>query len=270
MKAKGLQRLRWYCQVCEKQCRDENGFKCHTQSESHLHKMLNVSARGKEKIEEYSTQFKRDFIFLLRTGHGEKSINANRFYQEYIQNKDHIHMNATKWTSLTDFVKFLGKEGICRVEDSEENGLCISWIDNSPESLRRQEALRKKERAEKGDEYRAMKHLETQVQKAKEEQVAFKENSEEGHELDTEIRRESDSPISLKLSFASNRADKIAVVTKSSSLVKNTGNQAPRKNVFATPSISKVSKPKSTPSKSNKPLNAFQEVMLQEQARRRH
>lgn len=27
MKSKGLQRLRWYCQVCEKQCRDENGFK---------------------------------------------------------------------------------------------------------------------------------------------------------------------------------------------------------------------------------------------------
>jgi DNA/RNA-binding protein KIN17 len=28
-KLKGLQRLRWYCQMCEKQCRDENGFKCH-------------------------------------------------------------------------------------------------------------------------------------------------------------------------------------------------------------------------------------------------
>lgn len=27
MKAAGLQKLRWYCQMCEKQCRDENGFK---------------------------------------------------------------------------------------------------------------------------------------------------------------------------------------------------------------------------------------------------
>lgn len=26
-KSKGLQKLRWYCQMCEKQCRDENGFK---------------------------------------------------------------------------------------------------------------------------------------------------------------------------------------------------------------------------------------------------
>ena len=29
MKSKGLQKLKWYCQVCEKQCRDDNGFKCH-------------------------------------------------------------------------------------------------------------------------------------------------------------------------------------------------------------------------------------------------
>ena len=35
IKAAGLQKLRWYCQVCQKQCRDDNGFKCHTMSESH-------------------------------------------------------------------------------------------------------------------------------------------------------------------------------------------------------------------------------------------
>lgn len=33
MKAKGLQKLRWYCQMCQKQCRDENGFKCHINTE---------------------------------------------------------------------------------------------------------------------------------------------------------------------------------------------------------------------------------------------
>jgi len=33
IKSKGLQRLKWYCQVCAKQCRDDNGFKCHTMSE---------------------------------------------------------------------------------------------------------------------------------------------------------------------------------------------------------------------------------------------
>ena len=32
IKAKGLQKLRWFCQMCQKQCRDENGFKVHATS----------------------------------------------------------------------------------------------------------------------------------------------------------------------------------------------------------------------------------------------
>ena len=42
MKSKGLQRLRWYCQICERQMRDENGFKMHTQRESHVRLMQTV------------------------------------------------------------------------------------------------------------------------------------------------------------------------------------------------------------------------------------
>ncbi len=40
IKAKGLQKLRWYCQMCGKQCRDENGFKCHLSSDSHQRQMM--------------------------------------------------------------------------------------------------------------------------------------------------------------------------------------------------------------------------------------
>ena len=32
--------FRWYCQMCQKQCRDQNGFKCHISSESHQHQLL--------------------------------------------------------------------------------------------------------------------------------------------------------------------------------------------------------------------------------------
>ncbi len=98
MKSKGLQRLRWYCQVCSKQCRDENGFKCHTQSPSHINNITSLSISGSNKnneiIESYSSNFLKDFIYLLRTRHGEKKINVNRFYQEFISDKDHIHMNS--------------------------------------------------------------------------------------------------------------------------------------------------------------------------------
>ena len=88
MKSKGLQRLRWYCQACEKQCRDENGFKCHVQSESHVRQMMLVGEDPRKAINDFSNQFQRDFLLLLRTSHGEKKINLNHFYQEYIRNKD--------------------------------------------------------------------------------------------------------------------------------------------------------------------------------------
>lgn len=65
MKSKGLQRLRWYCQVCEKQCRDENGFKCHAQSESHLRQMLVVGEHAGSHIASFSAEFQSSFVSLL-------------------------------------------------------------------------------------------------------------------------------------------------------------------------------------------------------------
>lgn len=65
MKSKGLQRLRWYCQVCQKQCRDENGFKCHAASESHLRQMLVVGESAGKHISDFSGQFQSEFVTLL-------------------------------------------------------------------------------------------------------------------------------------------------------------------------------------------------------------
>lgn len=197
MKAKGLQRLRWYCQVCEKQCRDENGFKCHTQSESHVRQMLVIGEDAKKFIADYSSQFQRDFLQLLRTSHGEKKINANHFYQEYIANKEHVHMNATKWISLTEFVKFLGREGICRVEDGEK-GLFVSWVDNSPDALRRQEAIRKKERQDRGDEEREQRAIREQVERARRDAEASGRIGEEDEDAKALKREEGEK---IKLAF---------------------------------------------------------------------
>ncbi|KAF1983388.1 hypothetical protein K402DRAFT_465988 [Aulographum hederae CBS 113979] len=171
MKAAGLGRLRWYCQVCERQMRDENGFKCHTQTEAHVRAMLLVGENQKKFLSDYSRQFQNDFMKQLRTAHGEKKVHVNHFYQEYINDKQHIHMNATRWSSLTEFAKHLGREGLCRVEENEK-GVHIAWIDNSPEALRRQDAARKKERQDRGDEEREQKLIEAQIKKANEIQKA--------------------------------------------------------------------------------------------------
>ncbi|CAD6439951.1 0487f55a-f812-4c4a-bded-d7757fbb88d3 [Sclerotinia trifoliorum] len=196
LKSKGLQRLRWYCQVCERQMRDENGFKMHTQSESHVRQMLLIGEDPKKFINDYSNQFQRDFLQLLRTSHGEKQVNLNHFYQEYISNKEHVHMNSTKWPSLTEFAKFLGRESLCRVEETDK-GIQVAWIDNSPEALRRQDAIRKKERQDKGDEEREQMLIREQVRRAKQDAEARGES--EMDEQERGLKREEGEKI--KLSF---------------------------------------------------------------------
>ncbi|SLM38997.1 Zinc finger, C2H2 [Lasallia pustulata] len=197
LKSKGLQRLRWYCQVCERQMRDENGFKCHTQSESHVRQMLLIGEDSRKHISDYSNQFQHDFLQLLRTSHGEKKISILHFYQEYISNKEHVHMNATRWPSLTEYAKHLGREGLCRVEETDK-GLHVSWIDNSPEALRRQDAIRKKERQDKGDEEREQKLIQEQIERAKRD--ADEKAKEDEHEGLRALQREEGKKI--KLSFA--------------------------------------------------------------------
>lgn len=186
--------------------RDENGFKCHVASESHVRNMMLIGEDPRKAINDFSNQFQSDFLKLLRTGHGEKKINVNHFYQEYISNKEHVHMNATKWASLTEFAKFLGREGICRVEEEEADsngrggGLMVSWIDNSPEALRRQDALKKKERQDRGDEEREWKGIREQIAKARKEgQVG---DEEEDEEVRTLQRKEGEK---IKLSFGTKK-----------------------------------------------------------------
>lgn len=170
----------------------------HTQSESHVRRMLLVGEDPKKFIQDYSNQFQRDFLLLLRTSHGEKQVQMNHFYQEYIANKEHIHMNSTKWPSLTEFAKHLGREGICRVEETDK-GIHIAWVDNSPEALRRQDAVRKKEMQDKGDETREQKLIRDQVRKAQADAEARGVHDED--EGDKELKRVEGEKI--KLSFGS-------------------------------------------------------------------
>ncbi|OCF34408.1 DNA/RNA-binding protein KIN17 [Kwoniella heveanensis BCC8398] len=166
IKAKGLGRLRWYCQVCEKQCRDENGFQAHCRSEPHMRKIMLVGPKAGNAISEYSRQFRNDFLLLLRTRHQTNRVRANAVYNEYIQDKHHTHMNATQWVTLSGFIQTLGKEGVVHV-DEDEKGIWITWVDNRPETLARQAAAQKKDRATMDGEERERKMLEEQIARAR-------------------------------------------------------------------------------------------------------
>ncbi|KAK9462851.1 domain of Kin17 curved DNA-binding protein-domain-containing protein [Lipomyces oligophaga] len=217
MKAKGLQRLRWYCQVCEKQCRDENGFKCHTQSESHVRQMLLVGENTGAKIADFSAQFRRDFVSLLRSSHGEKPINANKFYQEYIHDRNHIHMNATKYATLSQFVKMLGDEGVCRVEEdtsSREGGYTVAYIDNSPEALKRRELAAKRDRYGQDDLQQTEKDLQRQIKRAIVESESKKSKHPEQESAPKELLRIDEKPIKLGFSLSKKSTLKSGAIQK--------------------------------------------------------
>lgn len=170
----------------------------HVQSESHVRQISLVSEDPKKYIEDYSKQFKSDFLQLLRTGHGEKSVHINHFYQEYIANKEHVHMNATKWPSLTEFAKFLGREGICRVEENEK-GIHVAWIDDSPDALRRKEAVRRKEMQDKGDEEREQRLIREQIKRAQKE-AGIRAGADDAERAETGVLKREEGE-KVKLSF---------------------------------------------------------------------
>lgn len=198
MKAKGLQKLRWYCQMCQKQCRDENGFKCHTMSESHQRQLLLFADNSKRYIDDFSYEFAKGYTEILRRQFGTKRVNANRVYQEYIHDRDHVHMNGTRWVTLTGFVKWLGKTGQCIVDETEK-GWFITYIDRSPETVENEEKKKKKLKMDKNDEEKHMEFIEKQVKLAQEKGTPVtesvytelvRENEEETLKLDIKLKQE--------------------------------------------------------------------------------
>ncbi|VDK41106.1 unnamed protein product, partial [Gongylonema pulchrum] len=185
-KSKGLQKLRWFCQMCKKQCRDQNGFKCHLTSETHQRQLLLFAENSDTYLKEYSEEFENNFLKVLRNTYGTKRVRANEVYQEYIRDKMHTHMNSTKWHTLTHFVIYLGKSGKCHVDQTEKDlktcvflttqsvsteyyliiGWYIAWI-NQEEELRKQVAMHK-EKAAHDDEERQQQLLNEQVERARE------------------------------------------------------------------------------------------------------
>nr|CAD7453283.1 unnamed protein product [Timema tahoe] len=207
IKAKGLQKLRWYCQMCQKQCRDENGFKCHMMSESHQRQLLLFADNADQYIDEFSKEFEEGYLELLKRQFGTKRVHANKVYQDYISDRHHLHMNSTQWETLTDFVKWVGREGKCVVDETEK-GWFVQYIDRDPETIALQEAMVKKEKMDKDDQEKMMEFIKKQIEKGKE----CSNNSEPTY---TELVRDTnEEKISVNLSLNTKKVEP-DVVSKS-------------------------------------------------------
>ena len=101
------------------------------------------------------------YLDTLRMRHSTAKVNANNVYQEVIQDKFHIHMNATIWASLTDFCKYLGKTGQCIVEETER-GWYVSYVERDLHKLQRDETQQRRQAAERAAEQAAQQLMEQQ------------------------------------------------------------------------------------------------------------
>ncbi|XP_076763179.1 kin17 DNA and RNA binding protein [Xylocopa sonorina] len=196
IKAKGLQKLRWYCQMCQKQCRDENGFKCHTMSESHHRQLLLFADNASRYMDQFSREFSQGYLNLLKRQFGTRRVPANRVYQEYISDRGHIHMNATIWLTLTAFVKYLGRSGQCIVDETEK-GWYVTYIDRDPETLAAQERKLKKQKMDKDNEERMMEFIEKQVEQGQQKSSVQSESLKEPL-----TRPENDTPLVLNMKIS--------------------------------------------------------------------
>jgi DNA/RNA-binding protein KIN17 len=113
----------------------------------------------------------------LRRSFGTKRVLANTVYCEYIKDRDHVHLNATRWVAVAGYVRWLGSQGkefilinfilefslgLCEIEQTEK-GWYITLIDKDPDSVRREMDTEKKERMDLDDEQRRQKLIAEQV-----------------------------------------------------------------------------------------------------------
>lgn len=165
IKAKGLQKLRWYCQMCQKQCRDENGFKCHCMSESHQRQMAIFGENSDRIVDGFSEEFETTFLEHMKRSHRFSRIAATVVYNEYINDRHHVHMNSTKWLTLTEFVKYLGRTGKCKVEETPK-GWFITYIDRDSETLFKDRQKNKRLRADMVEEEKKEREIMKQIERA--------------------------------------------------------------------------------------------------------
>ncbi|KAF0990335.1 hypothetical protein HZS_981 [Henneguya salminicola] len=197
-KIHSLGKLKWYCQMCEKQCRDECGFRRHCTTESHRHQLALFAEDPDRFIDQFSEEFERDFINLLKRRYGNNPIEANVVYQEYINDRNHTHMNSTKWNTLLDFINYLSEKKICRIQDAEK-GWEIEYTANDPSKIIKTHSKKLNEKSKKYDQTpQQTKAAPLEHGLLKETPIGCENNTELAHEF-LEFKPTADSKISFKL-----------------------------------------------------------------------
>ena len=187
-------------------------------------------------------------------------------------------MNATRWVTLTEFIKFLGRAGIAHVDETDK-GWFIAWIDRSPKALEKQEASLKKERATMNDEQRERLLIAEQIERAEREARDKGEGtSAAGTVEDEEKKREEglqreEGEKKVVLSFSTQASVASSSTTPSGGLklnpLKPVTNPLKRTNPLKQASSSPSAADKSSVKRKETPLTATEKLILEDQERKR-
>jgi DNA/RNA-binding protein KIN17 len=132
-KHRGLGKLKFYCQLCSKQCRDANGLKNHSDSESHKAKLELFRENPDKFVSEFSDQFEANFLEVLREISRNEWHSASEAYKEIVKDPDHVHLNATKWKDFTEFLGFITEKGLIRRRPRDRGGVEIQIVNKELE-----------------------------------------------------------------------------------------------------------------------------------------
>eukprot|EP01016_Furgasonia_blochmanni_P008810 TRINITY_DN13632_c0_g1_i16.p2 TRINITY_DN13632_c0_g1~~TRINITY_DN13632_c0_g1_i16.p2 ORF type:complete len:268 (+),score=54.89 TRINITY_DN13632_c0_g1_i16:62-805(+) len=173
-------------------CRDENAFRCHTVSDTHQRQMRLFAENPDKYINEYSRMFEENFLEVLRRKYPSKKVLVNKAYNDYIANRFHVHMNSTRWTTLTSFVEHLHSHEKVEVEKTEK-GTYIKLVDKRPDALTKKVAVEKRMKSEAKaqlkEQQKILQHAERTLQSADADDEGNKEaepsqNPDQSTELD--------------------------------------------------------------------------------------
>jgi len=188
-------------------------------------------------------------------------------------------MNSTRWVTLTEFIKHLGRSGIARVDETEK-GWFIAWIDNSPKALAKAEASMKKERATTSDEQRERTLIAEQIERAAAEAEQTGSSRSEPSPDEQGLKREEGAEkvvlaLSAKPADTANTAASVLFKTNAlkSNPLKPAANPLKRPNVLKTaaaPSSSLLGPIEDKESKKRVfPMSAAERLIAEEQERKR-
>jgi DNA/RNA-binding protein KIN17 len=161
-KFKRLGKVKYYCQMCEKQCRDANGFKCHLTTEGHRARMKLFLDNPQKYIEEFSEAFEDQFMAELEAT--SDWLVSTEVYSGIIRQPHHVHLNATKWGSFVDFLLYLESKNLIekKLDESRSPSFLIRRLDLERDAAierAREEAKRKAERQRERSEQEFEKRL---------------------------------------------------------------------------------------------------------------